>query len=114
MNPIPTPSGNKKPRDEAYWAQPVSILRVGRTPTGVLNLNVGGRQPMSPLRGFGHNWPKPFLVRLSGASVTSTEVIKAWKEGFGAFWPKWDHFYQPLSGIAPDVKRPKRSLEERT
>ena len=40
-------------------------------------------------------------MRLSGASVTSTEVIKAWKENFPMFWPKWDHFYKPVTGIAP-------------
>src|SRR5260370_26610316 len=101
MNPIPTPSGDKKPRDAAYWAQPVSILRVGRTPTGALNLNVDGRRAMSPLQGFGQLWQKTFRVRLSGASVTSTEVITVWKERFPTFWPKLDHFYPPLTGIAP-------------
>jgi hypothetical protein len=28
MNPTPTPSGDKQPRDAAYWAQRVSTLKV--------------------------------------------------------------------------------------
>jgi hypothetical protein len=67
MNLIPTPSGDKKLRDEAYWAQPVSILKVGRTPTGALNLNVDGRQPISPLQGFGQLWQKTFQLVEKGS-----------------------------------------------
>lgn len=101
MNSIPTPSDDKQPRDMAYWAQPVSTMKVGRMPTGALNLNVEGRQTMSPLQGFGQLWQKTFQVRLSGTSVKPAEVIKTWKENFPMFWPKWDHFYKPVTGIAP-------------
>ena len=63
MNPTPTPSDDEQPRDKAYWAQPVSIMKVGRMPTSALNLNVEGRQTMSPLQGFGQLWQKTFQVR---------------------------------------------------
>jgi hypothetical protein len=39
-------------------------------------------------------------MRLNGAQVKPAEVITTWKERFPAFWPTWDHFYQPLTGIA--------------
>jgi hypothetical protein len=90
-----------QPRDAAYWAQQVSTLKVRSTPTGALNLNVDGRQLVGPLQGFGQMWQKTFRVRLNGASVTPTEVIKTWKENFPVFWPKWDHFYKSVTGIAP-------------
>ncbi len=56
---------------------------------------------MSPLQGFGQLWQKTFRVRLSGTSVKPAEVIRTWKENFPTFWPKWDHFYKPVTGIAP-------------
>ena len=95
------PPMDKESRDAAYWAQPVSTMKVGRKPTGALNLNVEGRQTMSPLQGFGQLWQKTFRVRLSGTSISPTEVIKTWKENFPEFWPKWDRFYKPVTGIAP-------------
>ena len=101
MDPIDTPSDVKQPRDMAYWAQPITTMKVGSMPTGALNLNVEGRQAMSPLQGFGQLWQKTFRVPLRGTSVTPTEVIRIWKEQFPAFWPKWDHFYKPVTGIAP-------------
>ena len=56
---------------------------------------------MSPLQGFGQMWQKTFRIRMNGAQVKPAEVIKTWKERFPAFWPKWDLFYKPLTGIAP-------------
>ena len=96
-----TPSMDKQSRDASYWAQPVSTMKVRKAPTGALNLNVDGHQLVGPLQGFGQLWQKTFRVRLSGTSVTPTEVIKTWKENFPEFWPKWDHFYKPVTGIAP-------------
>ena len=96
-----TPSMDKQSRDAIYWAQPTSTMKVGSMPSGALNLNVDGRQAMSPLQGFGQLWQKTFRVRLSGTSVTPTEVIRTWKENFPTFWPRWNHFYKPPTGIAP-------------
>jgi hypothetical protein len=101
MTPQSTPSHEKQPRDAGYWAQYAATLQVARAPTGALNLNVEGRQAMSPLQGFGQMWQKTFRIRLKGAQVKPAEVITTWKERFPTFWPKWDHFYQPLTGIAP-------------
>ena len=95
-----TPSDDKQPRDAAYWAQ-TSTLKVGRVPTGALNLNVEGRQLLGPLQGFGQLRQKTFRIRLNGVSVKPTEVIKVWKENFPKFWPKWNRYYLPLAGIAP-------------
>ena len=82
MNPITTPSDDKQPRAHtAYWAQ-TSTLKVGKMPTGALNLNVEGRQLLGPLQGFGQLWQKTFRIRLNGAPVKSTEVIQMWKENF--------------------------------
>ena len=46
----------KKSGDEAYWAQPVSKLKVAHAPAGAVNLNVEGRQVVGPLQGFGQLW----------------------------------------------------------
>ena len=101
MNPQSTPSYEKQPRDAAYWAQYAATLKVARASTGALNLNVEGRRAMSPLQGFGQMWQKTFRIRMNGAQVKPAEVIKTWKERFPTFWPKWDIFYKPLTGIAP-------------
>ena len=95
------PQDNDQPRDAAYWAQQASELKVSRVPTGVLNINVEGRQAIGPLQGFGQMWQKTYRVRLDKATVTPAEVIKVWKENFPNFWPKGNRFYTPLTGIAP-------------
>ncbi len=104
MTTSSTPSNEDQaaqPRDAAYWAKQGSTFKVSRVPTGALNLNVEGRAALSPLQGFGQMWQKTYRVRLEGASVKPTEVIKAWKENFPRFWPKGNRFYVPLTGIAP-------------
>ena len=89
------------PRGAASWAQPVSKLAVPELPSEATNLNVEGRKVVGPLQGFGQMWQKTYLVRLSGTAVTPAEVIKAWKENFGEFWPEGNRFYAPITGIAP-------------
>ncbi len=96
-----SPSYEKQSRDAASWAQYAATLHVARVPTGALNLNVEGRRAMSPMQGFGQLWQKTFRIRLNDAQVTPAEVITTWKERFPKFWPRWDHFYPPLTGIAP-------------
>ena len=91
----------KKSGDEANWAQSGSKLKVDRTPTGAVNLNVEGRQVVGPLQGFGQLWQKTYRVRLSGAEVSARELIKTWKENFEKFWPEGSRFYAPIAGIAP-------------
>ena len=52
----PTP---QPPRDAAYWAKPMSELKVGDVSPEAMNLNVEGRQTVGPLMGFGQLWQKP-------------------------------------------------------
>lgn len=91
---------DRQPRDAIYWAQ-VSTFKITRVPTGALNLNVEGRQGLSPLQGFGQMWQKIYRIHLKGAAVTPAEVVKTWKGKFSSFWPKKNRFYAPLTGIAP-------------
>src|SRR6266516_1712673 len=88
------------PRDAAYWAKQTSFI-VTNAPIGALNLNVEGRQALSPLQGFGQMWQKTYRVRLEDTTIQPSEVIKTWKENFPKFWPKGNRFYGPLTGIAP-------------
>ena len=90
-----------RPCDAAYWTQYISPLKVPRTPTGALNLNVDGRHVLDPLQGFGQLWQKTFRIQLKGQRLTAGEVMKTWKERFSTFWPTCDHFYAPSRGIAP-------------
>ena len=89
------------PRDAANWAEQSSTLKVSNAPSGALNLNVEGRQGLSPLQGFGQMWQKTYRVRLEGITIQPSEVIKVWKENFPKFWPKGNRFHAPLTGIAP-------------
>ncbi len=96
---VPPEAG--KPRDADNWARKVSSLKLGVMPSGALNLNVQGKRPVGPLQGFGSMWQKTYRVRLTGAKVLPTGVIKVWKEHFPEFWPRGNRFYGPLTGIAP-------------
>ncbi len=98
---MPEEEQEKQPRDREYWAEPVSRLKVAQAPEDAINLNVEGRQLVGPLQGFGQMWQKTYSVRLSGADVSSKEVIKTWKDNFSDFWPEGNRFYAPLTGIAP-------------
>ena len=81
------------------WARPVPRLHVGEVPTGATGINVEGRRPSGALQGFGQLWQKTYRVRLGG--VAPAEVLGTWKERFTEFWPSGNHFYAPLTGIAP-------------
>lgn len=87
------PTGESQPRDAAYWAQPVSTLKVGAVPVGAVNLNVEGRRVVGPLQGFGPLWQKTYRVRLPGDAATPTEVIRVWKERFADLQPPQNRMY---------------------
>jgi hypothetical protein len=90
------------PRDAGYWAAQASTMRVsGVVPGRAINLNVDGKSPVSPLQGFGQMWQKTYVIRLAGVEVEPTEVISVWKQNFAQFWPPRNHFYGPITGIAP-------------
>ena len=86
-------------RPDESWATPVAKMTVSELPAGATNLNVEGRQPVSPLQGFGPLWQKTYRIRLRGADTTAPEVMKVWKEKFPQFQPKGNRFYPPQSGV---------------
>jgi len=88
-------------RTESAWAPPTQRMSVSQAPQGVMNLNVDGRQPMSPLQGFGQMWQKTFKLHLIGVEKTPAEVMKAWKENFPSFQPPENQFYPSMAGIKP-------------
>ena len=90
-----------QPLEIVDWAQLKPKLKVSRIPTGALNLNVDGRHVLGPLQGFGQLWQKTFRIQLKSHRLTAGEVMQSWKEHFSSFWPTWDHFYAPMTGIAP-------------
>lgn len=89
-----------RPRDAAYWASAVSRLKVGEIPNGALNLNVEGRRLIGPMQGFGKLWQKTYRINLASAAQPA-EVVSAWKQHYGSFWPTGQRFYTSLAGIAP-------------
>jgi hypothetical protein len=88
-------------RGAGNWAQRVERLKVGRIPTEAMNINVDGRLLTGPQQGFGQMWQKTYKIRLAGAECTPVEVIQVWKENFPSFWPDYNKFYSPQSGIHP-------------
>lgn len=96
-----SPNSQKADPRENAWAPPTARMKVGEMPAGPRNINVEGRQPMSPLQGFGQMWQKTFKVRLSGVDKTPAEVMQVWKENFPKFQPPENRFYPTMSGIKP-------------
>jgi hypothetical protein len=97
-----TPSSSAPQRDsQQAWARPVDRLKVGDVPTGATNLNVDGREVMSPMQGFGPLWQKTYRVRLAGAQVTPQQVIQVWKAHFPEFQPADNRFIPALAGVKP-------------
>jgi hypothetical protein len=88
-------------RDQANWARPIDRIKVSDVPTGAVNLNVEGREVVSPMQGFGPLWQKTYRARLPGAQVTPREVMKVWKENFPKFQPPENRFYPSMAGVRP-------------
>jgi hypothetical protein len=100
MSDQSTESGSKSDSENA-WAPPTSKMKVSDIPSGAINLNVDGRQPVSPMQGFGQCWQKTFKVRLSGVELSPAQAMQVWKENFQAFQPPENHFYPSMAGIKP-------------
>lgn len=94
------PTKQPPSRDAAYWARPVSELKVGDVSPDAVNLNVEGRQAVGPLLGFGQLWQKTYRIRLGG-SVTPEQVVSAWKQNLPHLMPADSRFYPSLAGVAP-------------
>jgi hypothetical protein len=94
-------SSSPPPRDAGQWAKPVDHLNVEAAPDGAVNLNVQGRQTMSPLQGFGQLWQKTYQIGLRGASVSPADVITVWKTRFPDFQPPENRFFPSVAGVKP-------------
>jgi hypothetical protein len=85
----------------ASWATPVTTLKTEDISKNAINLNVNGRRLTGPIRGFGQLWQKTYSVRISGATAAPSQIIDTWKKNFESFWPRGNHFYGSIIGIAP-------------
>lgn len=97
----PQPQSDNWERDSQNWAKPVTRLKVGQVPTGAVNLNVDGREVVSPMQGFGPLWQKTYRVRLTDKDVTPQQVVQTWKERFPDFQPADNRFIPSLAGVKP-------------
>ncbi len=88
-------------RDAANWAKSVTRLDVSEVPEGATGINVAGKRLASPIQGFGKMWQKTYQVRLPRSTTSAADLITLWKQRFPEFWPEGNHFYGPLTGIAP-------------
>ena len=95
------PSDSAADRADSNWSRPVDRLAIGAVPSNAININVDGRRLVGPVQGFGQLWQKRYQVRLDGADITPEAVIATWKAEFGAFWPKGNRFYGPVTSLAP-------------
>lgn len=95
------PQDAQEPRDSKAWAKSQGTLHVRETPEGATNLNVDGQKITGPLQGFGQMWQNTFRIRLSGCSLSPSEVMKLWKENFVALQPEFNRFYPSSVGVEP-------------
>jgi hypothetical protein len=90
------------PRDAAYWAPKVDRLTVDPE-KAAMGFNIAGRRVTGPQQGFGKLWQRTYSAALR-PTVTPEQLIAAWKENFGSFWPKGNRFGAQL--IAPGEVAP--------
>ncbi len=83
-----------------YWAKPVKRLTVTRVPGTISSLNVEGRRPVGPIKGFGQMWEKTYELRFSEAKKTPFDIATIMKENFVSFQPPQNKFYPSPAGIA--------------
>ena len=67
-----------------------------------MNINVQGREPTGPVRGFGRLWDKRYRLRIESGAPDPRGIVSLWKSEFPDFWPGGNRFF-PSSGasIAP-------------
>ncbi len=78
---------------QGHWAKPVNRLDVPDLPKEAINLNVRGRRPTGPLKGFGQLWQRTYAIQLVNSAATPAEVIQVWREQFSSFWPPGSRYY---------------------
>jgi hypothetical protein len=84
------------------WARSVEQLSTGYIPDEAMNINVQGRLPAGPVKGFGRLWDKKYRLRIETGTPDPREIVSLWKSEFPAFWPGGNRFF-PAGGapIAP-------------
>lgn len=82
------------------WAKPVEVLHSPAVPLQAVDLNTEGRKPTSPVHGFGQLWRKTYQIHLTGVAVSPQHVVAIWKQRFGSFWPKGNHYF----GVDEEIK----------
>ena len=84
------------------WAKSVDHQSLASIPEGVMNINVAGRRPSSPVHGFGRFWDKRYRLRLDDTDLEPRQIISLWRAEFPDFWPKGNRlFTSGNSSIAP-------------
>lgn len=83
------------------WARSVERLSTGLIPAEAMDINVRGREPAGPVRGFGRLWDKRYRLRIEGEAPSPREIVSLWKAEFPDFWPGGNRFF--ASGGAPIV-----------
>ena len=82
-----------------HVAKPVQKLHVTKVLRSVSSLNVEGRRPVGPIRGFGQMWEKTYELRFPDSQRTPTEITATTKENFVRFQPPQNNFYPSPAGI---------------
>ena len=84
------------------WACSVEGLSTGYIPDEAMNINVQGRLPTGPVKGFGRLWDKRYRLRIESGAPDPREIVSLWKAEFPDFWPGGNRFF-PANGeaIAP-------------
>jgi anti-anti-sigma factor len=91
--------GEAKRGDALQWARPAREMHVAKTPESRSGLNVEGRRPVGPIRGFGQMWEKTYEFRSPDIRRTPAEIAATMKDNFVRFQPPHNHFYPSPAGI---------------
>jgi anti-anti-sigma factor len=84
------------------WARSVEGLSTGCIPDEAMNINVQGRLPMGPVKGFGRLWDKRYRLRIETGAPEPREIVSLWKSEFPDFWPGGNRFFPAnRAAIAP-------------
>lgn len=82
-----------------YWAKPVDKLHVAEVKGSISSLNVEGRHPVGPLKGFGQMWEKTYELRFVDPKKTLFDIAATTKQNFVRFQPPQNNFYPSPGGI---------------
>lgn len=94
-------AGESAPANLNCWSPYIKKLRVSGMPTGIINLNVGGRRAAGPIQGFGQLWEKTYKLHLIDVKLSPEQIIEIMKTNFPGFQPSQNRFYPSEKGIKP-------------